>query len=143
MKKFIVAIMAVMFSIIFNNVVFAQEAAAVKKEAVVKKEAAAPAPAAAVAAAPAAAVKEEVKKEEGKVVIGVIEQIDKDGNFITLKSEDKSLKILCDVDLIEEAYFEIGDKVKLMVQDTKEGMQIVDYEYMYELGEDYSGTTEE
>ncbi len=60
-----------------------------------------------------------------KSVSGVIREIDSAGGYIVVDEE----KIITTPELVEEAYFDIGDNVTIFIEDTAAGPQAVDYEY--------------
>ena len=41
-------------------------------------------------------------------------------------------KIITPSDFLEEAYFDVGDKVEITVEETDEGLEAVDYNYIFD-----------
>ena len=72
--------------------------------------------------------------EGNKVIAGEIEKIAEDGSYIVVSGQ----KISTTETFIEDAYFEIGDKVKIEVvtPDDKTSPQAVNYEYDFDVESD-------
>ncbi|MBU0650903.1 hypothetical protein KKC59_03230 [bacterium] len=70
----------------------------------------------------------------GKSVSGTIEQIDENGAFLVVDGQ----KIMTDKGFLEDSYLEVGELVKIDVQETADGFKAVDYEYIYDEGDTYS-----
>lgn len=70
---------------------------------------------------------------------GTISAIATDGASITLDTGKESIKFMTTKDFIDEAYMEVGDKVKISGEKTDAGTKLVDYDYVfdeaYETGE--------
>jgi len=77
---------------------------------------------------------------ENKVVAeGTISEIASDGTSISVDTGKETVKFITTKDFIDEAYMEVGDKVKIAGEKTDTGLKLVDYDYVfdeaYETGE--------
>jgi len=63
-----------------------------------------------------------------EIVKGVIEEVAQDGSYIIVNKQ----KINTAKDFVDEAYFEVGDKVKIEVKSSAQGLEAVDYEYIFD-----------
>ena len=73
-------------------------------------------------------------QEDNSVLIkGTIEQIFEDGSCIVVDGQ----KVLTTEEIVEEAYFEIGDKVEIKAEKSSEGSRILDYKYDYDEESEY------
>lgn len=61
------------------------------------------------------------------IVKGTIEQIAEDSSYIVVSGK----KIITTKELVEEAYFEIGDQVEIRAENSPQGLRLVSYEYFY------------
>lgn len=72
---------------------------------------------------------EESSRETPKEIIkGKIEKIAEDGTYIIVDGK----KIMTPKEFLEEAYFEVDDKVAITVKKSKDGVEAVSYEYIFE-----------
>jgi len=62
------------------------------------------------------------------MIKGKIEQIFADGSCIIVDGQ----KVITTKELVEDAYFELDDKVEVKAESTPEGLKMVDYEYDYD-----------
>lgn len=74
--------------------------------------------------------------EEGrknKVTIkGIIVEVPESGDYILVDDGTAKTKFLSSKDVIEDAYLEVGDKVKLYGEESVEGIKLIDCEYLYD-----------
>ena len=63
---------------------------------------------------------------------GTIEQIAEDSSCVVVSGN----KILTTKELVEEAYFDLGDKVEIKAESSPEGLRMVSYKYDYDYDED-------
>lgn len=65
--------------------------------------------------------------QNSKIISGIVEEVFEDGSYIVVSGQ----KIITTKEFVEEAYFEIGDKVKVSVvfESDSEVPLAVDYEY--------------
>jgi hypothetical protein len=61
-------------------------------------------------------------------VKGTIQQIADDGSSLVVDGK----KIITDKDFIDEAYFEVGDKVEIVADETPQGLKARSYEYIFD-----------
>jgi hypothetical protein len=78
--------------------------------------------------------------EENKVIVeGTISEIAADGTLISIDTGKETVKFITTKDFIDEAYMEVGDKVKITGEKTAAGVKLIDYDYIfdeaYETGE--------
>ncbi len=71
-------------------------------------------------------------------ISGVIEEVADDGSYIVIGGT----KIGTTRDFLDGAYLEKGDNVKIFTEQTDQGMQVMDYEYIFddvswEYGDEY------
>ncbi|MFH1771886.1 MAG: hypothetical protein ABH872_03640 [Candidatus Omnitrophota bacterium] len=64
------------------------------------------------------------------MVEGEITEIAQDASFIVVRDGVKSVKLNTEKEFIEEAYMEVGDKLKVYAEQTENGLRLVDYEYV-------------
>ncbi len=73
-------------------------------------------------------------QEDNSVLIkGTIEKIFEDGSCIVVDGQ----KVLTPKEIVEEAYFEIGDKVEIKAENSPQGLRILDYDYDYDEESEY------
>ncbi|MFH1505287.1 MAG: hypothetical protein ABIH08_07910 [Candidatus Omnitrophota bacterium] len=65
-----------------------------------------------------------------EIIQGVIEEAAQDGSYIIINKQ----KINIADDLIDEVYFEAGDEVRIEVEKSAQGLQALDYEYIFDEG---------
>ena len=63
-----------------------------------------------------------------KTIVGEIEEISENDGYIIVDGQ----KIITPSDFLEEAYFDVGDKVEITVEETDEGLEAVDYNYIFD-----------
>jgi len=68
------------------------------------------------------------QETEAMSITGKVEQIAEDGSYIVVDSKT----IITTQEFLDESYLEAGDMVKLTLKNTDKGLEIVDYEYVYE-----------
>lgn len=73
------------------------------------------------------------QQESVMAVQGTITEIADDGSYMVVNSK----KIYTDTDFVEEAYLEVGDTVKIEVENSEKGLQALSYEYIFDDEEDY------
>lgn len=80
----------------------------------------------------------EAGQKKAKVTVkGKIAEIPEEGDYILVDDGTKKTKFLTDKETIDEAYFELGDKVNAFGEIGDDGVMLTDYEYIYgESGED-------
>jgi len=79
-------------------------------------------------------------QEDNSVLFkGKIEQIREDGSYIVVDGQ----KVLTTKELVEEAYFELGDRVEIKAENSQEGLRVLSYEYIYEEESGYDDSGEE
>ena len=67
-------------------------------------------------------------EEEKPIISGKVEQIAGDESYIVVNGN----KILVTEEFMEEFYPEIGDKVKIAIENTAQGPKAIDCEYIFE-----------
>lgn len=79
--------------------------------------------------------------QSGKVISGSIEKVSEDGSYIIVSGQ----KIITTKDFVEEAYFEVGDKVMISVVFGQEGNlpTATSYEYNFDEELDYDDSGDE
>lgn len=78
-------------------------------------------------------------QEDNLVLLkGKIEQIFEDGSYIIVDGQ----KVLTTKELVEEAYFELGDKVEIKAENTPEGLRILNYKYDYDQESEYDDNSD-
>ena len=75
---------------------------------------------------------EAVEENELAAISGVISEIADDGSYIIVDNGSNKTKFLTTKEFVEEAYLEVGEKVKAFGEQTSGGLKLVDYEYIYE-----------
>lgn len=81
---------------------------------------------------PYAVFAEEEEQSNQETITGVVKSIAEDGSSIVLNDGEKDVTILTTKKFLEDSYLEVGDKVKITVEKTKQGLKAVDYSYIYE-----------
>ena len=61
-------------------------------------------------------------------VEGVIKEIAQDSSYIIVGDT----KIITTQEFLEDSYLEVGDKVKVTVEETAQGLEAVSYEYIFD-----------
>lgn len=74
------------------------------------------------------------QNEKEEIVKGTIQEIAKDGSYIVVDGK----KIITTKEFLEESYLEVGDNVEITAQMTKNGLEAVDYRYIYEEEPEFS-----
>lgn len=75
------------------------------------------------------------------VVNGVIVEIAEDGSYIVVDDGDHTTKFVTSKEFVEEAYFELDDKVKVSGEKDSRGIKLVDFEYDFDY--DFGGASSE
>lgn len=78
------------------------------------------------------------QEEEETIITGTVEEIAEDGDYVVVAGQ----KIITTEDFLEDAYFEVGDKVKIAVENSEDGFKAIDYDYNFS-AEDESYDSEE
>lgn len=68
------------------------------------------------------------QNEKEEIVKGTIQEISKDGSYIVVDGK----KIVTTKEFLEESYLEVGDNVEITAQMTKNGLEALDYKYLYD-----------
>ncbi|MCF7908604.1 MAG: hypothetical protein K9L86_07040 [Candidatus Omnitrophica bacterium] len=79
------------------------------------------------------------QEDDSVLLKGKIEQISEDGSYITVGGQ----KVLTTKELVEEAYFELGDNVEIKAENSQEGLRALSYEYIYDEELGYDDDSEE
>ncbi|MFC1668328.1 hypothetical protein ACFL1T_02965 [Chlamydiota bacterium] len=66
--------------------------------------------------------------ENSEVITGVIQEVSEDNDYIIVNA----IKIMTTEKFAQEAIFEVGDKVEITVEKNDQGIQAVDYKYIFE-----------
>jgi len=116
-----------------------QPAVAVEPEAVpvpetAPEQVAAPAevPAPAVASAEASVTPATTANPNAVTVQGTVSEIAADGTYVIVNDGTKPVKFTSTKDFLDEAYMEVGDKVKIIGENSDAGLKIVDYDYIFD-----------
>ena len=79
------------------------------------------------------------QEDDSVLLKGKIEQISEDGSYITIDGQ----KVLIAKELVEEAYFELGDNVEIKAENSQEGLRALSYKYIYDEESEYEDDSEE
>ncbi|MBN1794853.1 MAG: hypothetical protein JW844_07820 [Candidatus Omnitrophica bacterium] len=70
---------------------------------------------------------QEAKEGEDVIVEGTVEAIAEDGSYIVVNKT----KIMTTPEIVDEAFFELGDTVIITAEKTEAGLNLLDYEYVF------------
>jgi hypothetical protein len=65
-------------------------------------------------------------------VSGTISEIATDGSYLIINDGTNPVKFSTSKDFIDEAYMEVGDKVKTTGEKTADGLKLLDYDYIFD-----------
>lgn len=72
------------------------------------------------------------EKAATKTLRATITSISETENFIMVNADGKETKIMVTAEFLDDSYIEVGDKLDLTVEETAQGLKLVDYQYILE-----------
>lgn len=70
--------------------------------------------------------------KKGDIVVeGIVSEVNSDQAYIVVDDGTEKIKILTTQEVLEDAYLEIGDEVKVFGSQSQKGLELINFEYNY------------